>query len=206
MPLEERVEFGTARQDISADEDFIENMDGRGLIRYDLACGQKKKEGYLGIDKEKLDGIDIVHDLMQFPWPIDDESVYEFHCAHFVEHIPILLQDGSYGLARFMEEVYRCLMPSGMITIVAPYYMSQEAWQDFTHCRAITPRTFAYFDKETTKKFGLDHYTGNADFVHLSITRLIGPEWEAKSEEAKKWAMEHYWNVTKEISFILRKR
>lgn len=203
VKVEERIEFGTASQSLIADPAF---KVPEGLIRYNLACGQQKKEGFKGIDKVAGDNVDLVHDLMIFPWPIESGSVYEFNCEHFVEHIPIVLLDGSYGLPRFMEEVYRCLMPGGMIRIVSPHYMSQEAWQDPTHCRAITDITFAYFNRDVMKGSGLEHYTGECDFEQISRTRLLDPAWGGKSDEARNWAMKHYWNVIKEITFVLRKR
>ena len=204
MALEEKIEFGTASQMITKDEDFT--LPGKEMLRVDLACGQTKKEGFVGIDNKQLDGVDVVHDLLQFPWPLKDDSVYEMNCEHFVEHIPIQLWDGSYGLSRFMEEVYRCLMPLGTIKIVAPHYMSMESYQDFTHCRAITDRTFMYFDQSITGKVGIDHYTGKCNFEQLTKTTTIGPEWNGKSDEARKFAMTYYWNVCKEISFVLRKK
>lgn len=203
MALEEKIEFGTAGQLITADESFTVPQ---GLLRYDLACGQTPKDGFKGVDRVPVAGIDIVHDLLEFPWPFKDSSVYEFNCEHFVEHIPLTLPNGDNGLIRFMEEVYRCLMPRGMIRIVAPHYMSCEAWQDPTHCRVITDRTFLYFDRTVMVASKLDHYTGDCDFEQLSRTFTLGPEWEGKADEARNWAMRHYWNVVKEIQFVLRKR
>lgn len=203
MALEDRVEFGTSKQGINQLDDFSVD-EGKTLLRVDLACGQKKKEGHKGVDKYQVDGVDIVHDLLSFPWPFESDSVYEFNCEHFVEHIPIQLADGSYGLNRFMEEVWRCLMPKGTIRICAPHYMSQEAFQDPTHCRSITDRTFMYYNQKIVDGM-LDHYFGKCNFEEVSKTRIIDPAFESKGEVARRWAMEHYWNVVKEIQFTLRK-
>lgn len=201
--LEERTEYGTARQDLKQLEDFIVN-DGSELLHVDLACGQRKKEGFKGLDRSKIDGVDYVHDLMRFPWPFGDESVYEFNCEHYVEHIPIQLSDGSYGLNRFMEEVYRCLMEKGTIRICAPFYMSQEAYQDPTHTRCITDRTFMYYNQYVTEGT-LDHYMPQCNFEIISQTKIIDPSFEMKGEQARRWAIEHYWNVVREVQYVLRK-
>lgn len=201
--LEERTVYGTARQELKQLDDF-EVDKGKGLLRIDLACGQRKKEGFKGLDQMLLEGVDYVHNLMEFPWPIEDNSVYEFNCEHYVEHIPIHLLDGTYGLNRFMEEVYRCLMDKGTIRIVAPYFMSMEAWQDPTHTRGITDRTFAYYNQNVVGG-SLDHYLPKCNFEEISKTKAIGPEWEAKGEVARRWAIEHYWNVVKEVEYVLRK-
>lgn len=201
--MEVRVEYGTARQALKQLDDFTID-EGKTLLRVDLACGQKKKEGYKGFDRVSTDGVDIVHDLMQFPWPLEDESVYEFFCAHYVEHIPIVLSDGLFGLNRFMEEVYRCLMPNGTIEIHAPYYMSQEAYQDPTHTRCITDRTFMYYNQNIVEG-ALDHYMPKCNFLIISQTRIIDPAYEMKGEQARRWAMDHYWNIVKEYRVTLRK-
>lgn len=203
MALQEKVEYGTAKQELKQLDGFDVD-EGKALLRVDLACGQRKKEGFQGIDAVKIDGVDIVHNLLQFPWPFEDESVYEFNCEHFVEHIPIQLADGSYGMNQFMEEVYRCLMPSGTIRICAPYYASQEAWQDPTHCRAITDRTFAYYNQKVTQG-QLDHYMPKCNFIEVSKTKVVDPQVEAKGEPARRWAIDHYWNIVREIQFVLRK-
>jgi hypothetical protein len=201
--LEEKIVFGTARQELNQLEDFIVD-EGAALLRVDLACGQKKKEGFQGLDQMKMDGVDIVHNLMEFPWPFKDESVYEFNCEHYVEHIPIQLLDGTYGLNRFMEEVYRCLMIHGTIRIAAPYFMSMEAWQDPTHTRAITDRTFAYYNQKVVGG-SLDHYFPKCNFEEVSKTKAIDPSFESKGEQARRWAIEHYWNVVREVQYVLRK-
>lgn len=201
--MEVRIEYGTSRQGINQLEDFTVD-EGKALTHIDLACGQRKKEGFKGFDKANISGVDIVHDLMSFPWPIEDESVYEFFCSHYVEHIPIQLADGSYGLNRFMEEVYRCLMPKGTITIHAPYYMSQEAFQDPTHCRSITDRTFMYYNQNVVGG-SLDHYMPKCNFEIVSQTRIIDPSYDIKGDQARRWAMDHYWNIVKEYQITLRK-
>lgn len=205
MALEEKVEFGTAPQFPVADEDFT-MVETEKMLKVDLACGGSKSDGFIGMDKFQRDGVDIVHDLMTFPWPLKDNSVYEFHCSHYVEHIPIQLADGTYGLNAFMEEVYRCLMPSGTIVIHAPYYTSMEAWQDPTHTRAITDRTFAYYDRESMEKFKLDHYTAKCNFEMVSRTYVLFPEWESRAPEVRSQAIRIYNNVVQEIRFVLRKR
>jgi SAM-dependent methyltransferase len=186
---------------ISADEDF--SIAGKELKKVDLACGQNKKEGFIGIDGVKTDNVDIVHNLMEFPWPFEDNSIWEMYCSHFVEHIPIQLQDGSYGLNRFMEEVYRCLMPGGQITIIAPYYTSIRAWQDPTHCRAITDVTFDYYSKG--KIGGVDHYMPKCNFEIIHRRHVLNKEFEPLGDEARLYAMRHYFNVVDDIQFMLRK-
>lgn len=205
MTVEAKVEWGTARQDIEADSDFTKPQTEQ-LLKVDLACGTMKRDGFIGIDIVQTEKTDIVHDLLKFPWPLKDASVLEFHCSHFVEHIPIQLDDKSYGLQRFMEEVWRCLTPGGTIVINAPYYTSMRAWQDPTHTRAITDVTFNYFNKEQAKNMTVDHYSAmNCNFKVLTMTYGLLPEYEALSDEARTYAAKHYFNVVADIGFVLQK-
>lgn len=204
MALEERTEWGTAKQSITADEDFS-IPEGKQLVKLNLACGNNRREGYVGVDLHKTDAVDVQQDLLKFPWAFEDNSIYEIFCSHFVEHIPIQLPDGQYGMNAFMEECYRILMPGGTMHIVAPYYTSVRAWQDPTHCRAITELTFQYYSQKFAKAIGVDHYIAKCNFEPISKTYALNPEWEAKSEEAREWARKHYYNVVADISFVIRK-
>ena len=49
MALESKIDFGTAAQPISADEDYQLNEVGRKL-KVNIACGQQKLEGFTNMD------------------------------------------------------------------------------------------------------------------------------------------------------------
>ena len=40
----------------------------------DLGCGDNKVEGAIGLDNIALSEVDIVHDLLNFPYPIKTNS------------------------------------------------------------------------------------------------------------------------------------
>lgn len=202
--MSDELLIGTGRREIDTIDDF-EVAEDKKLLRIDLACGQRKKEGFLGVDSAATECADYVHDLTKYPWPFEDESVQEFRCAHYVEHIPIQLADGSYGLHKFMEEVWRCLMPGGTITIEVPYYMSEGAFQDPTHCRFITDKSFVYYNQDVVKG-ALDHYLPKCNFEEISKTKMIDPKFEGKGEQAKRYAIQHYFNVVTEAHYVLRKK
>ena len=39
----------------------------------DLGCGSLKVEGAVGLDNVSIPNVDIVHDLLDFPYPIENE-------------------------------------------------------------------------------------------------------------------------------------
>jgi hypothetical protein len=109
-------------------------------LKIDIACGENKHTGCIGIDVRALPGVDIVHDLESFPWPIPSGTVAEAIASHYIEHIKPWLS------IAFMNEVWRVLVPGGKFTAITPYAGSPAYWQDPTHCNGWTEITFQYFD------------------------------------------------------------
>lgn len=116
------------------------DLESKKGILLDIACGNNKQVGFIGLDKTKWDNVDIVHDLEVFPWPLEDNSCLIVIGSHIVEHIkPWLTID-------FFNECWRILKPNGQLIISTPYGGSVGYWQDPTHCNGFTERTFWYFD------------------------------------------------------------
>src|ERR1044072_3686948 len=112
------------------------------VLRLSLACGDRKPNGFKGVDIAKTGSTDYVQDLLKFPWDqFSDNSVDEIECSHFVEHIP---HGDGYNdpFFQFFDEIYRILKPAefdpsnpniptkGFMNITCPYYSSMRAWQD----------------------------------------------------------------------------
>jgi len=110
-------------------------------IRLDIGCGANKQTGCVGIDIRALEGVDIVHDLQVFPWPLGDESVIQAMSSHVVEHI----NPADFGFINFMDEVWRILKPGAQFAVSHPYGGSARYYQDPTHVNAITEATWGYF-------------------------------------------------------------
>jgi SAM-dependent methyltransferase len=111
-------------------------------ILLDVGCGLDKTPTFVGIDKIAGPGVDIVHDLEVFPWPLDDESCLTVVVRHVVEHIKPWLT------LQFFDELWRVLKPRGQIAVMTPYAGSSLYWADPTHCNGFTEKTFWYFDPE----------------------------------------------------------
>jgi len=193
-------------------------------LRIDLACGQTKKKGWFGIDIADVSGVDLVHDLTKYPWPVEDETADEVHCSHYIEHIPhdnwedILKDCNSFeefkvkalepkkdGLIKFMDELYRIMKPGAKATITAPHYMNVRAYGDPTHRRYIGDLSFPYFNKEWLTVNGLDHYGITADF-DIRFSYYIDNEMTLKSEETRSKAFRNDWNAITDIIIELEKR
>ena len=111
-------------------------------IRLDIGCGENKQETFIGMDKRALEGVDIVHDLEVFPYPLPDESCLCVVGSHIVEHIKPWL------MIEFMDELWRIMKPEGQLALSTPFGGSPGYWQDPTHCNGCSPATFQYFDSD----------------------------------------------------------
>ena len=115
------------------------------LLKIDLASCTNKPDGYIGVDKQKLDGIDVVFDLDETPWPWPDNSVGVFRAHDALEHFkdPI----------KTMKEIYRCLAPYGWALIEVPSSDGRGAFQDPTHVSFWNENSFWYYTKAQQAHF-----------------------------------------------------
>lgn len=167
------------------------------LVKVDLACGDQRHPGFIGVDISPKVKPDVVHDLSLRPWPFEDDSVDEVYCSHFIEHVD--------DLCEFMNELWRIMKPGGIAKFVAPYYTSVRAWQDPTHKRAISEPMFFYFDREWRKQNKLLHYPIDTNFKVEGFSHVTTDEFAGKSQDAVQYAVAHYWNVVADIHVLLRK-
>lgn len=84
-------------------------------VGLNIGCGRIRIPGHLGVDLEPAPTVDIVADLLRFPWPFDDSSVDSIVAWHFLEHFP----DMKLDLA--MKEIHRILKSGGTLYVKVPY-------------------------------------------------------------------------------------
>ena len=72
--------------------------------------------------------------------------------------------------------------------------------------RAISERTFVYFDRKAMQAADLDHYDIKTNFEAVSRIYRLHPECEAYSEERRSYMIKHYINVVQEFQIVLRKK
>lgn len=96
-------------------------------LKIDLGCGSKKKEGYIGLDRIKYDGVDIVMNLGVNPLPFENDTVNEVYTSHFMEHLTAV--ERTY----LMNELYRVMKVGSKITMIVPHWASARAYGDPTH-------------------------------------------------------------------------
>ncbi len=133
----------------------------------DVGCGTSKSENAVGLDFYDLPGVDVVHDLNQYPWPFEVGTFDEVHILDVLEHLdqPI----------RAMEEIYRVLKLGGEIYIRVVPWNHYYAFSDPTHKWFFAEKYFDFFTPSTQRGY----YT-TARFEKVSIKRTY-------DVTARKW-------------------
>ena len=181
-------------------------------MKWMLACGVQRREGYHHIDCAPGCRPDEIADLLSPAWWESKEngSVDEIVIEHFLEHVPHQLPDryahGTImrtpedGLVWFMNECYRVLKSGGTMEVAYPHHQCHAAYSDPTHTRFITEHTFGYFDALLRPVRGHGHYPIGTDFEMSNrksyglldhASHLSHPE---RALELEIMAREH-WNV-----------
>ena len=107
----------------------------------DIGCGNRKLPGATGIDIVKSPQVDILHDLSQFPWPIQDNEFEVLFLSHALEHMEDLLKT--------MAEIHRISRAGARVIIQVPYFRSTDAYTDPTHRHFFTSQSLDYFIQGT---------------------------------------------------------
>jgi UDP-glucose 4-epimerase len=113
----------------------------------DLGCGNAKVMGAVGVDQILLPGVDIVHDLLDFPYPLEDASVDEIYLNHVITHFPFV------DIRKILSEAYRLLKPGHVLYIRVPHVYSVAAWADPTQRMAFAFTSGSFLDHSTDKAY-----------------------------------------------------
>jgi hypothetical protein len=172
-------------------------------MKLDIACGEVKEPGWVGIDQAALPGVDIVCDLFTFPWPIETGCVEELRCSHFLEHVPAKLRPA------FFNEVWRILKPGAIAGFVTPLGLYRQC-QDFTHeWPPIVPASYLYWSQGWLKENRLDHYREvygircNFDITELMVA--MDPSQDSTPHAERQRLIDETPNGPGDLIAILRK-
>jgi predicted SAM-dependent methyltransferase len=105
--------------------------------KLNLGCGEDYRDGYINVDIGNCRK-DVEHDLENFPYPFSNNQFYEIVMQHCIEHI------SREQFPTLIRELHRISAPGCILHISAPYYLSRNAFSDFTHKNFMTEESFAY--------------------------------------------------------------
>lgn len=170
----------------------------------DLGCGNKKRSGAIGVDFNNRTEADIIHDLNNFPYPLEDRLFDEIYLDNTLEHLDDVI--------RVMEEVYRILKPGGCVKVIVPYFRSLWAYIDPTHKHFFTVNSFAYFDPDHIICTRYDYSLARFKVEKIVFNESLVNRWTKKIvlRFANRWPwlyecyFSHFYPLD-DISFYLRK-
>ena len=113
----------------------------------DLGCGENKVPNSIGLDNVKLTGVDVEHDLLDFPYPFENESMDKIYLRHVIEHFAI------ENINFIMNECNRILKKDGLLVITVPHVFSISAFIDPTHRSYFTFGSGQFWDWKSSKVY-----------------------------------------------------
>ncbi len=176
------------------------------VIRIDIGCGKNKRPDFIGVDRRKYEGVDVVTDLLK-PWPWKNGTVEEINASHVLEHFT-----GRQRVWIF-NEMYRVLREGGTVTITTPHWASQRAYGDFTHqWPPVAESLYFYVNRNWRKENAPDNdIEWNPDGYNCHFEGTMGygglhPELFAKNTEAQHFAMKFYKEAVADMVATLVKK
>lgn len=125
-----------------------EDVLGYSGIKINLGSGADPKEGYVNVDMVDLPEVDVVHNLIKFPYPFEDNSADNIMAVDVIEHLPTYIGE-DHGVIKFLEECHRILKPGGELYIQTPGWRAEFLWIDPTHVRGFDIQSMDFFDPST---------------------------------------------------------
>lgn len=185
-------------------------MDIENLKKVEIGCGKTKTEGYIGVDRFELDGVDIVADINE-GLPFETNSVDVIFACHSLEHME--------NLQNVMDEIFRISKHGAIINILAPYYNTYTNIANFFHKINFNEDTMRFFSSEETSVINLDEYynahsynwgLATSDNSELSCNLTIldmeffyFPEYNFLNDDEKRNARRSLSNVCDQIYYSL---
>jgi predicted SAM-dependent methyltransferase len=111
--------------------------------KLNMGCGFNKLDGYWNVDVEKKCNPDQVINLEETPWPYEDNFFEQIYANNILEH----LGNTPQVFTNVIKEMYRVSMHGAVWNVQVPHHRCDLYWDDYTHVRVLTPKTFRMFDQ-----------------------------------------------------------
>ena len=137
-----------------------------------LGSGANTRKDYINLDIVRCEGVDVIHDFNEFPFPFKDNAFKE-----------ILIPDSIHcvdNLFRFMEEVWRISKPDATIKLYCVHFLSPIHCQDPYHRTRVGYNTFDVFTEEHEEERGVSYDT-TAQF------KIVKRKWVFSKNNKLRW-------------------
>ncbi len=180
------------------------------MLKIDIGCGPVKEEGYIGIDRYALPGVDIVADLNN-GIPLEDNSVDVVYFGHSLEHFD--------NLGNILKEIHRVCKNNAIMNVLAPYSNNYCNLVNPNHKLQFNEHTFRYYTNYECSwldpqlwqfpyyyHWGLasgDYSQCNIDIRCIDMEFFYHNKYNNLSNELKNLARESLNNVCLQILYTL---
>ena len=188
-------------------------ISGNGVVKIDIGCGREKEEGYFGIDRFSMPGVDLTLDLERDRLPFCDNSIDHVVTYHALEH----LRDYSH----IVKEVYRVLKPNAQFFVCVPYAYNSLNVANVYHLSRFNEHSFRFFSHEEScsalpehlwkahyaRSWGLaqsDNSVLDCNFRLVKVEMDYEPNYRLLDDVEKERARLAYNNVVHNICFYLQ--
>jgi hypothetical protein len=112
--------------------------------KLNMGCGFKKLNDHWNVDVESKCNPDEVLDFEKTPWPYEDNFFEKITADNILEHLG---QDPKV-FTNVIKEMYRVSADQAEWFINVPHHRCDLFWDDYTHVRPLTAKTFRMFDQK----------------------------------------------------------
>lgn len=114
------------------------------LTKLNMGCGFRKLDDHWNVDIESKCNPDQILDFEQTPWPYEDNFFDKITADNILEHLG---QDPKV-FTNIIKEMYRVSKDGAEWFINVPHYRCDLFWDDYTHVRPLSAKTFKMFDQK----------------------------------------------------------
>lgn len=108
-------------------------------MKLNIGCGYDKRKGYINMDITNDVKPDVVHNLLNIPYPFEDNAFDYILMRDVLEHIP------KHKLINVLEELYRISKHNTMWDIRVPFYNNNLANSNLLHYGGFDFNSFNIF-------------------------------------------------------------
>ncbi len=127
-------------------------------MKLNIGCGNKKVDGYIGIDKFHCDAADYICDIENEKLPFEENSITEIILDNVIEHF--------YDIPKVINELIRVSQKGANIKIITPHFSSLSSWIDPTHIHHLSYFSFDHYEKKSAT-----HYIGKGlKIQHIKLS------------------------------------
>lgn len=156
----------------------------RNGMRVNLSCGVRRIEGWINVDHEPQTGPDMLFDIGQGAWPLEDNSVIEANASDVLEYLT------TESFRRFFQELYRVSRNGAVLHIRFPSPRHDLFWTDPEHIRPLLPDTIQMLNRDQCRagmvlgepKAPLAVYWG-VDFVMENCVVTLDSQFDTERQQ-----------------------